>query len=306
MIKVLIVDDSPMDRALVSGLVSKRIEKSQIFEACNGREGLSRIEADQPTIVLTDLQMPEMDGLELVTSVKIRFPHIPVILMTAQGSEDIAAQALQQGAASYVPKRRLSEDLVRTIERVLATAQEERRQSVLMHHMTDNKSSFSLQNDPELLQLMVSHLLDLLRCMPLGDEAERLRVGIALGEAFNNALYHGNLEISADGDVRNRKQFESLALQRLSERPYCDRKIHVQIQISPAESRFSIRDEGPGFDTSKLQLAIQAPTNQASYGRGTVLMQSIMDDVSFNEAGNEVTLVKRSVAMDDMEDADDE
>ena len=307
MIKVLVVDDSPMDRALVVGLISKRIE-GPILEACNGREGLSRIESDHPTIVLTDLQMPEMDGLEFVTSVKDRYPHIPVILMTAQGSEDIAALALQRGAASYVPKRRLADDLVRTIERVLLTSREERHQSVLMHHLTDTESGFSLQNDPELLQLMVSHILDLLRCMPLGDETERLRVGIALGEAFNNAFYHGNLEITASSGTRDRKQYELLAQQRMTERPYCDRKIHVRIQISPSEARFVIRDEGPGFDVSQLRAATDMSSSQTSYGRGTVLMRSIMDEVSFNDTGNEVTLVKRSVTMDvddEMEDADD-
>ena len=300
--KVLIVDDSPMDRALVSGLISKRIE-CQILQAEDGRDGLAKIESEHPEIVLTDLQMPEMDGLELVAAIKDRFPEIPVILMTAQGSEDVAAQALQRGAASYVPKRRLADDLVRTIERVIATSRVERHPSVLMHHLTGTDTSFTLQNDPELLQLMVSHILDLLRCLPLGDETERLRVGIALGEAFNNAFYHGNLEISSQGGIRDRKQYELLAQQRISEDPYCDRRIHVRIQISPAEARFVIRDEGPGFDVTQLRPGQDFSGSESSYGRGIVLMRSIMDEVHFNAKGNEVTLVKRCV---DMDSADDE
>ena len=202
MIKVLVVDDSPMDRALASGLISKRME-AEILEACNGREGLALIESHQPKLVLTDLQMPEMNGLELVAAVKDRFPNIPIILMTAQGSEEIAAQALELGAASYVPKRRLADDLVRTIERVLATLRDERHRSMLMHHLTETNTRFTLQNDPELLRLLVSHLLDLLCCLPLGDETERLRVGVAIEEALNNAYYHGNLEISSNGDPRS-------------------------------------------------------------------------------------------------------
>lgn len=117
-----------MDRALASGLIKRRM-KCQILEACNGLEGLERIESDRPDFVLTDLQMPEMNGLELVSKIKDRFPSIPVILMTAQGSEDLASQALMDGAATYVPKRRLAQDLVATIERVLATGREELRQS---------------------------------------------------------------------------------------------------------------------------------------------------------------------------------
>lgn len=298
MIKVLVVDDSPMDRALALGLISKRMQV-EILEACNGHEGLSLIESHQPKLVLTDLQMPEMNGLELVTAVKERFPNIPVILMTAQGSEEIAAQALERGAASYVPKRRLGDDLVRTMERVLATSRDESHRSLLMHHLTETNTRFTLQNDPELLRLLVSHLLDLLCCMPLGDETERLRVGVALEEALNNAYYHGNLEISSSGGLRDRKRYEELARQRSAELPYCGRMIHVQVRISPSEAVFVIGDEGPGFDVSQWQDDRQVGTGESSFGRGIVLMRSVMDEVRFNDKGNQVTLVKRSIAMDD-------
>ena len=51
--------------------------------------------------------MPEINGLQLVAAMREKYPRIPVILMTSQGSEEIAVQALQQGAASYVPKKLL-------------------------------------------------------------------------------------------------------------------------------------------------------------------------------------------------------
>ena len=297
--KMLIVDDSPMDRALASGLIKRRME-CEILEATNGREGLARIESDHPDFVLTDLQMPEMSGLELVSAIKDHFPNIPVVLMTAQGSEEIASQALRNGAASYVPKRRLADDLVSTIERVLATAREERHQSVLMHHLAQTDTRFTLQNDPEVLPQLISYVLDMLRCMPLGDETERLRVGIALEEALNNAFYHGNMEVSADNGPRDRKSYEKLAEQRSAESPYCERMIDVHVLISPAEARFVIRDEGPGFAWQQ-HLNQQATPTQQSYGRGIVLMRSSMDEVSYNDQGNEVTLVKRSVSIDEEE-----
>jgi CheY-like chemotaxis protein/anti-sigma regulatory factor (Ser/Thr protein kinase) len=296
-IKILVVDDSPMDRALASGLISKRME-TEILEACNGREGLSQIELHQPKLVLTDLQMPEMNGLELVAAVKERFPNIPIILMTAQGSEEIAAQALERGAASYVPKRRLADDLVRTMERILTTSRYEKRRSILMYHLTETNTRFTLPNEPEVLQLLVSHVLDLLCCLPLGDETERLRVGVALEEALNNAYYHGNLEIFSNGGVRDRKRYEELARVRSSESPYCDRMIHVQVRVSPSEATFTVRDEGHGFDVSQWLNGHQ-DTSDPSFGRGIVLMRSIMDEVTYNDVGNEVTLVKRSIEMED-------
>jgi CheY-like chemotaxis protein/anti-sigma regulatory factor (Ser/Thr protein kinase) len=292
-IKVLVVDDALVDRALVSGLIAKRLECT-ILEAPDGKQALTLIELHRPDIVLTDLHMPEMNGLELVAAVKESFPEIPVLLMTAQGSEEIAAQALQRGAASYVPKRRLADDLVRTIERVLATARDERRRSLLMHHISESDTTFVLHNDAELLPLLVRHLLSVLHCLPLGDETERLRVGIALEEALVNAYYHGNLEISGDGSAPDRKRFEQLAQQRRFELPYCDRRIHVRARITRSEATFVIRDEGPGFDTRRFQPA--AALTHGDHGRGIMLMRSIMDEVRHNQAGNEVTLVKRAVS----------
>lgn len=300
MIKVLVVDDSLADRALASGLISKRID-CIILEAQNGRQALSVIEAQQPEIVVTDLHMPEMNGLELVTAIKDRHPGIPVILMTAMGSEEIASQALQQGAASYVPKRRLADDLVRTVERVLATSREERHRSLLMHYITESDTTFVLNNDPEVIQMLVSHLLDMLRCLPLGDETERLRVGIALEEALLNAYYHGNLQLSADGGPRDRKRYEELARDRYPEAPYRDRRIHVRVRFSPTVAVFMIRDEGPGFDISRVSNATGPSATEQSFGRGIVLMRSIMDVVAYNPTGNQVTLVKRCVT----DDADD-
>ena len=62
-----------------------------------------------PALVLTDLIMPEMNGLELVKAIREHHPFVPVILMTSKGNEEIAVQALQGGAASYVPKSQLAE-----------------------------------------------------------------------------------------------------------------------------------------------------------------------------------------------------
>src|SRR5262245_3699813 len=118
MTTVLVVDDNPMDRHLAGGLVEKAGLTS--LYAANGLEALKAIERDRPDLVLTNLLMPELDGLELVKAIREAHPLVPVILMTAFGSEDIAIEALRKGAASYVPKRNLAHDLADTLERVIS------------------------------------------------------------------------------------------------------------------------------------------------------------------------------------------
>src|SRR5262245_42134375 len=118
---VLVVDDAPVERRKAGGLVEESLGW-RVAYAENGVQALEAIKQEAPDIVLTDLQMPEMGGLELVKAIRGHFPTLPVVLMTAHGSEEVAIQALRQGAASYVPKRGLSRDLAQTLEQVLAAA----------------------------------------------------------------------------------------------------------------------------------------------------------------------------------------
>ena len=295
MARILIVDDALTDRALAGGLLKKSLECT-IFEAPDGNAALAQIEQQLPDLVLTDLDMPGLNGLELVAAVKEEYPLIPVILMTAIGSEDIAAQALQQGAASYVPKRRMAEDLVSTVQHVLDAARENRVHTQLMHYLNDGEFHFVLHNDLDLCHSLIKFLLQMLRCLPLGDETERLRVGLALEEALSNAYYHGNLEV---GPI-DHKQYDEVAQRRALDVPYATRKIDVHAVVSRSQAAFVIRDHGPGFDPSPYFDGDDTIDNSTT-GRGLRLIRSVMDEVTFNEAGNEINLIKRAVCEEDDE-----
>src|SRR5262245_35213389 len=101
---VLVVDDSPADRKLAGIVVEGELGWKAVY-ADNGRSALAEMAREEPQVVLTDLMMPEMDGLDLVAAVRAKHPRVPVVLMTVHGNEETAVRALQSGAASYVPKR---------------------------------------------------------------------------------------------------------------------------------------------------------------------------------------------------------
>jgi CheY-like chemotaxis protein len=288
---VLVVDDSAVDRRLAGALLEKHCACSLAY-AEDGQDALRQMARQPPDLVLTDLQMPQMNGLELTAAIKTEYPLVPVVLMTAQGSEDIAAQALRRGAASYVPKRKLADDLAPTVLRILLGAQADRAHSELMHHLERSEATFVLDNDPALIGALVSHVQQLLRCLPLADETDRLRVGVALEEALTNACYHGNLELGPASSAGDRRAYEDLAERRRWEAPYRDRRIHVTVRVSRSEAVFVVRDEGPGFDVAKLPAA-DALSAERGAGRGVTLMRALMDEVAYNTAGNEVTLTKR-------------
>jgi CheY-like chemotaxis protein len=292
MATLLVVDDSAMDRRLVGGILEKNPDWTVIY-AVNGKDALAEIEMHIPDLVLTDMQMPEMNGLELVTAVKEEYPLIPVLLMTAQGSEEIAVQALKQGAASYVPKRRLAQDLRETVERVLGTADVDRSESRLMHRVTRQQTTFILETDSTLVPSVVNYIQQAMTRMRFCDDTDCLRVGVALEEALLNSYYHGNLEISSELRETDHNAYYQLSKKRSHESPYCNRKIYVESLLTPDECRFTIRDEGPGFDPAMLPDATDPANLERPCGRGLLLIRTFMDEVQYNERGNEVTLIKR-------------
>ncbi|WP_437674034.1 response regulator [Sorangium sp. So ce131] len=297
MVRVLVVDDSPMDRILCGGLLKNRgMEPSY---AKNGVEALRSIARSAPDIVLTDLQMAEMDGLELVEAIRREHPYLPVILMTAHGSEEIAVQALRRGAASYVAKRNLGTELVSTVENVLAVARLDRREQQLLSCLTATESHFELDNDVAKVPALVGHIEQSLGRMRLCDETGRIQVAVALREALVNAIVHGNLEVSSTLLDENPKAFSALVERRRYEGPYRDRRVYVVARETRTEATYMVRDEGPGFDPRDLPDPTDLANLDKPSGRGLMLIRTFMDEVRHNEKGNEIWMVIRCRSSDD-------
>ncbi|MBS0203653.1 MAG: response regulator [Planctomycetes bacterium] len=292
---VLVVDDSPTDRIMACRFLQQEPDLTVTF-ACDGNEALARIREQLPDAVVTDLQMPECDGLQLVDLVMQEFPRLPVILMTAKGSEDVAVEALRRGAASYVPKRVMATQLRDTVVRILSAASNDGRQSRLMHSLAESQLRFEIQNDPELIETLTEHIQGMLRCLPLGDESERLRVVLAVKHALWNGLYHGNLELPLDLEDLRSADVVELIQARLSAAPYADRMLTVEMRISPQEAAFLIRHEGPGFPPEVCRTEHADPCCPRHFTRGIVLMQSIMDETQILEDGHAISTRKRPSA----------
>jgi CheY-like chemotaxis protein len=292
MAKVLVVDDSAVDRHLASSLLEKRAGWTAVGVA-TGQEALAAMEREAPDLVLTDLQMPEMDGLKLVEEIRGKFPLVPVILMTAHGSEEIAVKALKKGASSYVPKRNLAQGLVNTAETVHLLAVGRRHQQRFEDCLRLRESHFVLNNDPSLVAPLLAELSENLLRMKICDEPELLRVTVALNEAVDNAIRAGNLEIDARLRELNEDALEQLVQERRSLAPYKERRVYLIAKESRTEVVYIVRDEGPGFDTSLLSDPDDPANLDKVGGRGMVLIWTFMDEVYHNERGNEITMIKR-------------
>ena len=293
MTRILVVDDSTIDRKLAASQIEKHTDWT-IEYATNGVEALEAIRLEQPDLVLTDMQMPEMNGLELCHAVRREFPGVSVILMTARGSEEIAMEALQAGAASYVPKRGLRLQLIETARRVLSARQDDRVQREVLRRMQSRTETFVLESDLDLL-LSLSRYLQFALATQWGlDLSARMQIGMALEEALLNAMYHGNLEVDSKLKEEDFTAFYQLAEARRDAAPYGDRRIFVEVRSTPQGVSYTIRDQGPGFDQNLLPDPTALENLDRPCGRGVMLMRAFMDEVHFNDQGNQVTLVKCS------------
>jgi CheY-like chemotaxis protein/anti-sigma regulatory factor (Ser/Thr protein kinase) len=288
---LLIVDDSVLDRHLAGAIVQK-LEGWKATFAAHGLEALDMMAQQKPDAVLTDMIMPEMGGLELVQAIRSRYPLTPVVLMTAHGSEDVALQALQKGAASYLPKKTLARDLAETLEQVMSAVQSNRNQQRIVESLTLQQTTFTLANDTTLIAPLVSFIEDALTRLKLCEPSGLILLGVAMHEALTNAILHGNLELESTLKEQDEKAFYRLAQERRREPPYSDRRVTVELRLSRPEAVFVVRDEGHGFDPATLP----DPTDPANlgrvHGRGLLLIHTFMDRVQHNDKGNEITMTK--------------
>jgi len=118
--RILVIDDDLAILNLLENLLAG--EGYQVVTAACGREGLVAIQKDQPDLILLDVQMPGMSGFEVLSKIRELQCEVPVIMVTAYGSEDVAAEALRLGADDYIAKPLRVRNLCFRIQRNLEKA----------------------------------------------------------------------------------------------------------------------------------------------------------------------------------------
>jgi DNA-binding NtrC family response regulator len=123
---VLIVDDEPNVRRVLGTLLEQADYVTT--RAASGEQALDLVRAQDPDLVLTDLKMEGMDGLELLSHLTRSFPEIPVIMITAHGTVTNAVEAMKRGAYDFITKPFEREQVIELVGRALAQAGEGRRE----------------------------------------------------------------------------------------------------------------------------------------------------------------------------------
>src|ERR1700676_273386 len=119
MSRVLVIDDDASLRFTLEAVLS---DAGLVVEACDGgAAGLAAFEARGADVVLTDLAMPDIDGMKVLERLRASDPSVPVLMLTAHGSERVAVAAMKAGAFDYIPKPFDPDELVLVVKRGIET-----------------------------------------------------------------------------------------------------------------------------------------------------------------------------------------
>jgi NarL family two-component system response regulator LiaR len=118
LIRVLIVDDHPVVRKGINALLAGEEDIEIVGEASNGKQALEQVENSHPDVILMDLVMPEMDGIEAIQRISSLHPEIRILVMTSFTADDKVFPSIKAGALGYLLKDSDPEDMIRMIHQV--------------------------------------------------------------------------------------------------------------------------------------------------------------------------------------------
>lgn len=119
-LKFLIIEDSPTMRQLIRFALN-RLPKAEVIEASDGVDGLKKLSSNEVDLILTDINMPIMDGLKLVSLVRSNdsYRDIPIVIITTEGAQEDRERAMALGANAYITKPIQSASLLKTVKDLL-------------------------------------------------------------------------------------------------------------------------------------------------------------------------------------------
>ncbi len=288
--KVLLVEDDPSSRLYLESLLE--INNISVRVAENGIDGLNVFDEYLPDIVITDIQMPLMDGIELLETIKQKKPETVVIITTAFGSERYAIQALRLGASNYLKKPVTGNDLIPILRKYNKILFDKPQKFDECGKITNRTFRLEFQarmdNIPQIVDKLMSETGYLF--------TDRIRFDMEMGlvELITNAIEHGCYEITYS---EKRKALESNTLEmiyaeKLNSLQYQNLKIIVEYTYETDFSTWTIIDNGKGFEYKNLP----DPTNDENLeqlsGRGIFITGFLFDERTYSGRGNVVTVKK--------------
>ncbi|MFH1672795.1 MAG: response regulator [Pseudomonadota bacterium] len=287
-LKILVVDDESGVRRIISKVLLRN--GYQPIESADGREALEVFRNENPAIVITDIRMPDMDGLELLTRIKEKSPETCIAIMTGYGSEEVAIKALRNGASNYFKKPIDLPELIYAIGVLSDSIRSRRHNKFDYKKLAHEIKTIIIENDLDSIYSIVHELTKVTAYF--SSDVESIQTGLL--EMITNAVEHGNLNITYEEKQKalQKGTLKELYKNRAQTVPYKERKVTIRYEFNPEKVMYTICDQGDGFGWRDLPDSADPDNLMAASGRGVFMTRLYMDEVVYNDTGNEVTIVK--------------
>ncbi len=258
----------------------------------DGREAFAALRErhDDVLLVIADIRMPHLNGLEFMRRASIDFPGVPFIVTSGHGTKKEIIQALKQGALDYFEKPFTLKEISASIRKVRHLADEGHRTVKVYRNLVEKRVVFRIANEIALVHPLVSSLADELKLAGRISPGQLPGLRMGLHELIVNAIEHGNLEL--DSGLKDRHNYLDLLKRRACEPRFAERRVTVEVVITDASFTCTVEDQGPGFNWRSLPDPTDPENLFKPHGRGVIMVGNFFDEFSYNEAGNQVTVRK--------------
>ena len=258
---ILIIDD--VEEIRIS--LSKIVEQLGVvpLTASNGLEALDLLQSEKIDLIITDLMMPEMDGLQFIVQSRKLNPRIPIAVISGYADIKNATFALTRGAFNFITKPFTIKEVENVIRKGLRLRELSLGTDRLLKTIR-NRTDITIPSFTHLLPSVSFYVLK--ECQWRGIDNENLlnNISVCIDETLTNALTHGN-----EGNP--------------------EKTIAITLQFDTEKFTFTIQDEGNGFDVKEFDRQIKQNAIDIPNKRGLFIVEYLADEISFNDKGNEVT-----------------
>ena len=248
--KILIVDDDPQIRMILSDRL--RANDYRVVQAGDGIQGLEAVKNENPDLILLDLQMPKMDGLDMLRRVSKEFPDLPVIILTAHGSIEQAVEAMKLGARDFLPKPCKPDHILMLVQRALE------------HKELQEENRYLRDEIEDQYRMIVGKSIEMKKVMDMAQQVARSKTTILIGGKSGTGKQLLARAIYSMSDRNNRPFIQvnctTLSEQLLESDLFGHEKGAFTGAVKQKKGRFELADRGTIFmdEIGDLSPVIQA------------------------------------------------
>jgi len=288
---ILVIDDEEAIRDLLK--LALENDGYQVYKASDGREGLAKYKEYNPEIVLTDIKMPHLSGIELIKAIKSINKDNDVVMMTGYGTEDTVIEALRAGASNYIKKPVAFDELFGILDNIILKRENRKRYEIIKDVVVAETKKIVIDNNITRIWGIVNQIL--FNVAPLFSDKIFEGMSIGLYEIIINAIEHGNLGISYKEktlDLHN-NSYLKLIIEKSDLANKEGKRAYINYELNRKEIIIEVIDQGDGFNFKEFNNINNPETLMDIHGRGIFLASIYFDKIEYKEPGNRVILTKK-------------